>query len=62
MVAPQAQEPVVRAGLLFQYPGALLSALAGVGASRFLRNPPAWLHAVTAGGAQRHDFPDEASS
>ena len=38
------------AGVLFQYPGALISALAGVGASRFLRNPPAWLHAVTAGG------------
>ena len=41
----------MRAGLLFQYPGALLSALAGVGASRFLRNPPAWLHDDTAGGA-----------
>lgn len=39
------------AGGLFQYPGALISALAGIGASRFLRDPPAWLHAITSGGA-----------
>lgn len=38
------------AGVLFQYPGALISSLAGIGASRFLRDPPAWLHAVTSGG------------
>lgn len=28
-----------------------MSALAGVGASRVLKDPPAWLHALTAAGA-----------
>lgn len=37
-------------GVLFQYPGAVMSALAGVGASRVLKDPPAWLHALTAAG------------
>lgn len=37
-------------GILFQFPGALLSSLAGIGASRALKDPPAWLHALTASG------------
>lgn len=37
--------------MLFQFPGALLSSLAGIGAVHALKDPPAWLHAITASGA-----------
>lgn len=37
-------------GILFQFPGALLSSLAGIGASHMLKSPPPWLHALTASG------------
>lgn len=37
-------------GALFQYPGLILSAIVGVGAANYLKNPRPWLLGLTAGG------------
>ena len=39
----------LNAGLLFQYPGLLIAALAGAGVAKFLRNPAPWLKGLLAG-------------
>jgi len=39
------------AGALFQYPGAVLMTLAGIGAARVLEDPPPALRAAVAGAA-----------
>ena len=44
---------VLRAGVLFQYPGLLISALVGAGAANFLKHPAPWLHGAVSGESAR---------
>ena len=42
------------AGVLFQWPGFLIAALAGAGVANFLKEPAPWLRGIIAGMSTSH--------